>query len=115
MALDASQQRFGPGLNFDYQAHAQPPAFSNPWSSASSPPHPAPSGAAPGNGLFVGSHPPAPPPPLNPAMMAGKPPAGRASTSSVSSMTSYGSMPVPGPSAGKFRVLFRLALLVATN
>ncbi|UPK89356.1 hypothetical protein LCI18_000291 [Fusarium solani-melongenae] len=88
MTLDTTQQRFGPSLNFDYSAPAQPPAFSNPWSS-SSPPQPPP--------LFVGSQ-----QPLNPNMMAGKPPQhSRASTSSASSMASYGnSMPVASTSAG---------------
>ncbi len=97
MALDPSQQqRFGPGLNFDYQAHAQPPAFSNPWSSSTSPPQSiAASGPTP-NGLFV----PAPPQGMNPHMMPGKPHPVRASAGSTSSMTSYGSMPVPNPSAG---------------
>ncbi|KAL2694239.1 hypothetical protein Neosp_000814 [[Neocosmospora] mangrovei] len=92
MTLDTSQQRFGPSLNFDYSAPAQPPAFSNPWSS-SSPPQPPPAGG----GLFVGSQ-----QPLNPNMMAGKPPQhSRASTSSASSMASYGnSMPVASTSAG---------------
>lgn len=97
MALDPSQQqRFGPGLNFDYQAHAQPPAFSNPWSSASSPPQSIPTAATgPGNPLFNvhgGQH------SLPPAMMP-KPIPGRASTGSSSSMASYGSMPM-GSSAG---------------
>ncbi|KAM5351753.1 hypothetical protein ACJ41O_004476 [Fusarium nematophilum] len=90
MTLDTTQQRFGPSLNFDYSAPAQPPAFSNPWSSSSSP-HPPPGGG----GLFVGSQ-----PALNPNMMAGKPPHSRASTSSASSMASYGgSMPVASTSA----------------
>ncbi|KAH7162865.1 hypothetical protein B0J13DRAFT_615477 [Dactylonectria estremocensis] len=92
MTLDTTQQRFGPSLNFDYSAPAQPPAFSNPWSSASSPPQTAPAGS----GLFVGSH-----QALNPNMMAGKPShSGRASTSSASSIASYGSMPVANTSAG---------------
>ena len=96
MTLDTTQQRFGPSLNFDYSAPAQPPAFSNPWSS-SSPPQPPPAGSS----LFVGSQ-----PALNPNMMAGKPPQSRASTSSTSSMTSYGSaMPVPNTSAGKLPIL----------
>ncbi|KAH8661130.1 hypothetical protein BGZ61DRAFT_403123 [Ilyonectria robusta] len=91
MTLDTAQQRFGPSLNYDYSAPAQPPAFSNPWSSTSSPPQPAP----PGGGLFVGNH-----QALNPNMMAGKPPHScRASTSSASSIASYGSMPVANTSA----------------
>ncbi|KAH6998254.1 C2H2 finger domain protein FlbC [Ilyonectria sp. MPI-CAGE-AT-0026] len=93
MTLDTTQQRFGPSLNFDYSAPAQPPAFSNPWSSASSPPQTAPAGGA----LFVGNHHQA----LNPNMMAGKSShSGRASTSSASSIASYGSMPVANTSAG---------------
>ncbi|KAL6403529.1 hypothetical protein AUP68_12885 [Ilyonectria robusta] len=92
MTLDTTQQRFGPSLNFDYSASAQPPAFSNPWSSASSPPQTAPAGGA----LFVGNHHQA----LNPNMMAGKSShSGRASTSSASSIASYGSMPVANTSA----------------
>ncbi|TQV99788.1 C2H2 conidiation transcription factor [Cordyceps javanica] len=97
MALDPSQQqRFGPGLSFDYQAHAQPPAFSNPWSSSSSSPQSIPAAAGPGNALFNvhGGQPSMPP-----AMMPGKPIPSRASTGSTSSMTSYGSMPL-GSSAG---------------
>nr|QEQ42964.1 FlbC [Purpureocillium lavendulum] len=95
MTLDTSQQqRFAPPLNFDYGAHAQPPAFSNPWSSSSSPPQ---SAATSGNPLFVhGQHPPAM---SHHSMMAAKPPPGRASTSSASSMASYGSMPVPTSSS----------------
>ncbi|KAJ4144864.1 hypothetical protein LMH87_003732 [Akanthomyces muscarius] len=92
MALDPSQQqRFGPGLNFDYQAHAQPPAFSNPWSSASSPPQSIPAASGPGSALFNvhGGQ-----PSLPPTMMHGKPIPGRDSTGSASSMTSYGSMPL---------------------
>ncbi|KAH0595550.1 hypothetical protein MHUMG1_06725 [Metarhizium humberi] len=87
MTLDASQQqRFAPPLNFDYTHHGPPPTFSNPWSSSTSPPQSAP---APGNPLFVGSqHQPG----MN--MMPGKGPAGRASTSSASSMASYASLPV---------------------
>jgi hypothetical protein len=102
MALDPSQQqRFGPGLNFDYQAHAQPqpPAFSNPWSSSASPPQSLAAAGPSPNGLFVA----APPPPqgMNPNMMPGnKPHPARASASSGSSMTSYGSMPVGSTSAG---------------
>ncbi|KAK7431140.1 hypothetical protein QQZ08_002421 [Neonectria magnoliae] len=92
MTLDTTQQRFGPSLNFDYSAPTQQPAFSNPWTSTSSPPQPAPAGS----GLFVGNHHHA----LNPNMMAGKPPHSRASTSSASSIASYGSMPVANTSAG---------------
>ena len=96
MTLDTTQQRFGPSLNFDYSAPAQPPAFSNPWSS-SSPPQPPPAGSS----LFVGSQ-----PALIPSMMAGKPPQSRASTSSTSSLASYGgAMPVPSTSAGKLPLL----------
>lgn len=93
MTLDASQQqRFAPPLNFDYPHHGPPPTFSNPWSSTTSPPQSAP---APGNPLFVGSqHQPG----MN--MMPGKGPAGRASTSSASSMASYGSLPVATTGAG---------------
>lgn len=99
MTLDTSQQqRFAPPLNFDYGAHAQPPAFSNPWSSASSPPQ---SAATSGNPLFV--HGQQPPALSHHSMMAAKPPPGRASTSSASSMASYGSMPVPTSSSGKYR------------
>ncbi|GJN77750.1 zinc finger domain-containing protein [Purpureocillium lilacinum] len=95
MTLDTSQQqRFAPPLNFDYGAHAQPPAFSNPWSSASSPPQ---SAATSGNPLFV--HGQQPPALSHHSMMAAKPPPGRASTSSASSMASYGSMPVPTSSS----------------
>ncbi|WKT43087.1 Zinc finger C2H2-type [Fusarium oxysporum f. sp. vasinfectum] len=90
MTLDTTQQRFGPSLNFDYSAPAQPPAFSNPWSSSSPSQHP-----PAGSSLFVGSQ-----PALNPSIMAGKPPQSRASTSSTSSMASYGgAMPVPNTSA----------------
>ncbi|KAM3556736.1 hypothetical protein ARSEF4850_005396 [Beauveria asiatica] len=91
MALDPSQQqRFGPGLNFDYQAHAQPPSFSNPWSSSATP-QSIPAAAGPGGALFNvdGGQPSMPP-----AMMPGKPIPGRGSTASTSSMTSYGSMPL---------------------
>lgn len=89
MALDPSQQqRFGPGLNFDYPAHAQPPAFSNPWSSSSSAPQSIPAAAGPGSALFNVHGQPSMPP----AMMPGKPIPGRAS--SASSMPSYGSMPM---------------------
>lgn len=82
MTLDASQQqRFGHTMNLDYHQQRHSPAFSNPWSSSSSQPHPAPS-----SGMFVGNQ---QQPPLNPGMMAGKPPAGRPSNSS-----GYGAMPV---------------------
>ncbi|KAH6960028.1 hypothetical protein BKA56DRAFT_701383 [Ilyonectria sp. MPI-CAGE-AT-0026] len=92
MTLDTAQQRFGPSLNYDNSAPAQPPAFSNPWSSTSSPPQPAP----PSGGLFVGNHHQA----LNPNMTAGKPPhSGLASTSSASSIASCGSMPIANTSA----------------
>jgi hypothetical protein len=95
MTLDTTQQRFGPSLNFDYSAPAQPPAFSNPWSSSSPSQHP-----PAGSSLFVGSQ-----SALNPSIMAGKPPQSRASTSSTSSMASYGgAMPVPNTSAGKFKM-----------
>lgn len=86
MTLDSTQQRYGPPLNFEYSAQTQPPAFSNPWTSSSSSSQPPPTS----NGLFVGNQ-----HGLNPSMMAGKPqPSARASTSSASSMASYGSMPV---------------------
>ena len=91
MTLDTTQQRFGHALNFDYSAHSQPPAFSNPWSS-SSPPQPAPTSG----GLFVGSQQQAP---LSHSMMAGKAPNARASASSTSSLSSYGSLPVAAPSS----------------
>lgn len=95
MTLDTSQQqRFGPPMSFDYAAHAQP-AFSNPWSSSSSPPQ---SAATAGNPLFVPGH---QQPGMNHSIMAAKPHPGRASTSSASSMASYGSMPVATTSAGK--------------
>lgn len=90
MTLDTSQQRFGHPLNFDYSAPAQPPAFSNPWSSASPP-----QATQAGSSLFVGGQ-----PALNPHMMASKAPHNRASTSSASSMASYaGSMPLSNTSA----------------
>ncbi|KJZ73637.1 hypothetical protein HIM_06970 [Hirsutella minnesotensis 3608] len=96
MTLPTSQQqRFGPPLNFDYAPHAQPPAFSNPWTSSASPPQ---TGATAGSPLYVASQ-------QQPAvhqqhMMAAKPqqPA-RASTSSASSMASYASLPVATTSA----------------
>jgi len=99
MALDPSQQqRFGPGgLNFDYQAQTQPPAFSNPWSSSASPPQSVAAAGPSPNGLFVAAPPPQG---MNPNMMPGKPHPARASASSGSSMTSYGSMPVGSTSAG---------------
>ncbi|KAH6974745.1 hypothetical protein EDB80DRAFT_693049 [Ilyonectria destructans] len=86
-SLDTMQQRCQPPLNFDYQAPSQQPAFSNLWSS-SSPPQP-----GTGSGLFVENQ---QQPPVKPSVMAGKPPqqGRRASTSSGSSMASYGSMPV---------------------
>ncbi|KND95204.1 Zinc finger protein C25B8.19c [Tolypocladium ophioglossoides CBS 100239] len=88
MTLDTSQQqRFGPPMSFDYAAHTQP-AFSNPWSSSSSPPQ---SAATAGNPIFVASQ---QQPGMNHSIMAAKPQPGRASTSSASSMASYGSMPV---------------------
>jgi hypothetical protein len=87
MTLDTTQQRFGQAMNLDYHHPPhQPPAFSNPWTSSSSPPHPPPS-----NGMFVGGQ---QPPPLTSGMMHAKPPTGRTSNSSGSSMASYGSLPV---------------------
>lgn len=87
MTLDTTQQRFGQAMNLDYHHPPhQPPAFSNPWTSSSSPPHPPPS-----NGMFVGGQ---QPPPLTSGMMPAKPPTGRTSNSSGSSMASYGSLPV---------------------
>lgn len=92
MALDASQQRFGAGLNFDYQSHAQAPSFSNPWSSSSPPaPHPAPHAPS---AMYMGAQ---PQPSMNAAALLQSkppPPIPRASTGSVSSMGSYGSLPV---------------------
>ncbi|KAG5930631.1 hypothetical protein E4U42_005293, partial [Claviceps africana] len=89
MTLDASQQqRFAPPFHFDYPHHAQPPTFSNPWSSSAPSPQSTPT---PGNSLFVDTqhqH------GLSHNMVAAKGPAARASNSSPSSMTSYGSMPV---------------------
>jgi hypothetical protein len=91
MTLDTTQQRFGHALNFDYSAHSQPPAFSNPWSSSS------PAQSAPASsGLFVGSQPPAP---LSHSMMASKAPNARTSASSTSSLSSYGSLPIAAPSS----------------
>ncbi|KAG5974385.1 hypothetical protein E4U55_008216 [Claviceps digitariae] len=94
MTLDASQQqRFAPPFHFDYPTHAQPPTFSNPWTSS------APSSQATptaGNSLFVDQHQHG----LGHNMMAAKDPATRASTSSASSMGSYGSMPVSAADAG---------------
>ncbi|CAG9949992.1 unnamed protein product [Clonostachys rosea f. rosea IK726] len=81
MTMDA-QQRFGPTMNLEYPHHSQAPTFSNPWSSSSSTSQPAPS-----SGLFGASQ---QPPPLNPNLMAGKPPPGRAG----SSLGSYATMPV---------------------
>ncbi|KAM4054973.1 zinc-finger of C2H2 type domain-containing protein [Hirsutella rhossiliensis] len=95
MTLPTSQQqRFGPSLNFDYAAHAQPPAFSNPWSSSSSPPQ---SGTTAGAPLYVnGQQQPA----VAHHMMAPKPQQhARASTSSASSMASFASLPVATTSA----------------
>ncbi|OAQ72235.1 zinc finger domain-containing protein [Pochonia chlamydosporia 170] len=95
MTLDASQQqRFAPPLNFDYpHHHGQQPTFSNPWSSSTSPPQSAPTA---GNPLFVGSQHQSG---MNPNMMAGKGPVGRAGSSSTSSMASYGSLPVASTGA----------------
>ncbi|PNY26309.1 Zinc finger protein [Tolypocladium capitatum] len=94
VTLDTSQQqRFGPPIGFDYAAHAQP-AFSNPWSSASSPSQ---SAATAGNPVFVAGQQPG----MNHSIMAAKPHPGRASTNSASSMGSYGSMAVATTSAGK--------------
>lgn len=95
MTLDTSQQqRFGPPLSFEYAAHAQPPAFSNPWSSSPSPTQSTPTA---GNALFVhgqqqpglGHH----------SLVAAKPPLGRGSASGAS-MASYGSMPLSATSSG---------------
>lgn len=98
MTMDASQQRFGSGLNMegatlkmDYPPHPhhQPPTFSNPWTS-SSPPQPTSNGA-----MFVGGPHQQPPAPLNP--MTGKPHDGRAGSSSgAPSLPGYGSMPSTG-------------------
>jgi hypothetical protein len=96
MTIDSTHSRFGPAMNLDY-SHHQPPAFTNPWPSAS-PPH---AGQAPGTGLAHQHHasPSHQMPPINPGVMMGKNTAGRTSTSSGSSMGSYGSMPVPTSSA----------------
>lgn len=97
MTLPTSQQqRFGPPLNFDYAAHAQPPAFSNPWTSSSSPPQ---SSATAGASIYVTSQ---QQPGVTHNMMAAKPqqPA-RASTSSASSMASYAPLSVATTSAGE--------------
>jgi hypothetical protein len=91
MTLDTTQQRFGHALNFDYPAHPQQPAFSNPWSSSSAPQPP-----TSNSSLFVGSqHPSAL---SHHSLMASKAPGPRTS-SSGSSLGSYGSMPVSTPSA----------------
>lgn len=91
MTLDRTQNRFGPSLNFDFSALAQPLAFSTPWPASPSPPQPAPSCGGPS-----GDH-----QAFNPSMMVGQPPhGGQASTNSASSMASYGSMPVANTSAG---------------
>ncbi|KAG6007867.1 hypothetical protein E4U21_005455 [Claviceps maximensis] len=95
MTLDASQQqRFAPPFHFDYPPHGQPPTFSNPWTSSASSSQ---ATSAVGNSLFVDTqhqH------GLSHNMMATKGPAARASTSSTSSMASYGSMPVSTADAG---------------
>ncbi|KEY65966.1 hypothetical protein S7711_06626 [Stachybotrys chartarum IBT 7711] len=92
MTLDTTQQRFGHPLSFDYPAHPQQPAFSNPWSS-SSPSQP----PTTTSGLFVGSQPSSTL--SHHSLMAGKAPNPRASSSSGSSLGSYGSMPIPTSSA----------------
>jgi hypothetical protein len=91
MTLDNSQQRFGPGMNLDYQQHNHSPAFSNPWTSSSSPQPSAPNGS-----MFVANQ-HQQPPPLSQSMMAGKPPTSRPSNAASSAIGSYGSMPVPSP------------------
>jgi hypothetical protein len=93
MTLDTTQQRFGHALNFDYPAHPQQPAFSNPWSSSTAPQPP-----TSHSSLFVGNqHPSAL---SHHSLMASKAPGPRAGSTSGSSLGSYGSMPVPTPSAG---------------
>ena len=95
MTLDTSQQqRFGPPLSFDYAAHAQPPAFSNPWSSSSPQ-----STAGSANHLFIHSQ-PQHGLSHHHNLMAAKSPV-RGSTSSASSMASYGPMALPATSSGK--------------
>lgn len=118
MTLDsAHQQRFGPQMGFDYSAASQPPAFSNPWSS-SSPPQPHGTGSS---ALMMGSHHqqlPAPQQPhpshhpqsssLSANLLAAKaqPQAPRPTTTAApSSMTPYGSLPVP-TSTGMQHTLF---------
>ncbi|PHH83249.1 hypothetical protein CDD83_3027 [Cordyceps sp. RAO-2017] len=105
MTLPTSQQqRFGPPLNFDYAPHAQPPAFSNPWTSSSPPQPPAAAAASP---LYVaGQQQPA----VGHAMMAAAKPQqpGRASSGSASSMASYASLPVATTSAADLLGLSRL-------
>jgi hypothetical protein len=92
MTMDTTQQRFGHALNFDYPAHPQQPAFSNPWSSSSAPQPP-----TSNSSLFVGNqHPSAL---SHHSLMASKAPGPRAGSSSGSSLGSYGSMPVPTSSA----------------
>jgi hypothetical protein len=108
MTLDtAHQQRFGPQMGFDYSAASQPPAFSNPWSS-SSPPQPHGTGSS---ALMMGSHHQQLPAPqqshhshhpqssaLSANLLAAKaqPQAPRPTTTAApSSMTPYGSLPVP--------------------
>ncbi|KAL2212655.1 hypothetical protein CC79DRAFT_1318591 [Sarocladium strictum] len=94
-------------MGFDYSAASQPPAFSNPWSS-SSPPQPHGTGSS---ALMMGSHHqqlPAPQQPhpshhpqssaLSANLLAAKaqPQAPRPTTTAApSSMTPYGSLPVP--------------------
>ncbi|KAF4123493.1 Zinc finger, C2H2 type [Geosmithia morbida] len=93
MTMDTSQQRFGSALNMEYHQHPQPPTFSNPWTSSSSPPQPASNGA-----MFVGG--PHQQPPLNPSLITGKPHDGRTGSSGggggggAPSLPPYGSIPV---------------------
>lgn len=89
MTLD-NQQRFG-ALNFDHMSsYSNPPHFTNPWSSASSPP----TGNHQGmysQGLSAG---------LGNLDAIAKQHSGRTSANSGSSMASYGSIPVTASSAG---------------
>jgi hypothetical protein len=90
LTLDATQQRFGPTMNLDHQYHSQPPAFSNPWSSSSSPPQP----PAPSSGMYVPGQQPSS---LTAGLMASKSPAGRPGASGgAPTMPPYGSLPVGG-------------------
>lgn len=87
------QQRFGPPLNLNYASHAQPPAFSNPWSSSALPPQ---SAAPAGASLYAAGQQQAH------GLLAAKPqPPARAGSASASSMASYASLPVATAPAGE--------------